>query len=128
MKKETFQVLEKDVLAYMGVDKIPEDMELYVGVYEIREWSFGEREKIIGSSSVQKMNKKGEMESTLNSARFRLNVMQTCIRRVASLGSAPTKSFLEDMPVWLGEAIWEKVNAINEQSFEADESKKFSLN
>ena len=127
MKTETIRVTEDDIKTYLDIEKVPDELKDYVAVYEMREWSFGERERIIGNSSNQSVSDDGKIKSVLNSAIFRLAVMQTCVRRVSSLNASPTKAFLEAMPVWLGEALWEKVNALNEKGMTKEESKKFKF-
>lgn len=127
MKTETFRVTEKHVLEYLEVEELPVELQDYIATYELREWTFGERERIIGLTTKQEVDEEGTIKSTIDSSKFRLAVMGNCIRMVSTLMSAPTKVFLEEMPVWMGESIWFKVNALNEKSMNKSEAKKFQL-
>lgn len=125
MKTETIRVKESDITKFLSIKEVPEELLDYVGVYELRSWSFGEREKLIGGSSTQTVTDTGKVKSVLDSSVFRIAVIKTCIRK-CPLKSTATKKYIEDMPVWLGEALWDKVNSLNE-AMDTDEGKKFKF-
>jgi hypothetical protein len=126
MKKETIRVKETDIMSFLGTEDVPEELQDYVGQYEISEWTFGERERIIGNSSKQVVGEDGKIISTMDSSVFRLEVMRTCIKK-CPLKTAPTNKYISGMPTWLGEAIWEKVSSLNDRTMDSEEAKKFIL-
>lgn len=126
MKKETVRVTETKVLKYLGVKEVPDELMDYIGTYELREWSFGEREKIVGESSKQVFGEDGAIKSTVKGGWFRLAVMETCIRN-CPLKSSPSRVYIEEMPIWLGDSLWDKVQDLNEKATDGKEAKKFEL-
>jgi len=128
MREETLRVKKEDVAKFLEVtiENVPELYDDYCGNFVIREWTFGERERIIGDSSEQIVDgDTGKVKSRLISSIFRLSVLKNCVK-LTPLKSAPTEVYLKDMPVWLGEALWEKVNSLNE-TMSKDEGKKFKF-
>ena len=124
---EIFHVKKEKIAEFLDIpiEEVPESYEEYTGKYEIRAWTFGERERIIGDSSEQIVTDDGKVKSRLDSSLFRLNVMQNCIIDTP-LKTKPSKQYLIKLPIWLGEALWAKVNELNE-TMTNTEAKKFEF-
>ena len=125
MKKDTIRITEKNICDYLEVEEVPQELLDYVGVYELQGMNFGERDQVIGGATKQTISDKGKVKSSIDNTVYRVTVMKICIRN-CPLKSSPTLKYVQDMPVWMGEAIWGKILPLN-ASLGGDEAKKFSF-
>lgn len=105
-------------------EKFKPKHEPYLGVYEISEWTFGEREDIAEQSSIQKKDKKtGEVDVKMQSSKFRTLTMVKCTKTAPFVANYKN---VRDMPIIIAEWLYSHIDELNDDDgLTVEDLKKF---